>query len=815
MAKRYRPVDRDQSFLLPPDMREWLPEDHLAWLVIAVIAEIDTTAFHARPGRSWAGRSRYDPDMMLTLLVYAYANKVLSSRRIEALCAVDVAFRLICAGDAPDHVTLARFRRKNLAAFGDLFARVLVLCAQAGMARVGTVAIDGTKIAANASGDANRTEDWLRAQAADIAKDMAAAAEATDDRPGLDALRDAAEAGLFEAVWCLSPDRLARAYAYQVLVLDELTRFGVKVHFSDAPDLADDDPQAVLLTQVQGVIAEYEKAKIAERYRRGKLFRARAGEITTWKAPYGYRRIARSAATGPAHLEIYEPEAAVVRRIFTERAGGTTIREICRQLNTDAVPSPTGRPTWGHSTLSRLLRNEAFLGRVYYNRTETVAAPGTARRTRQVARSREEWISIDCPALVTDEQFQAASRVAHDNSQWSPRRAEPGQWLLKGLVKCGACRVGTNCHKMRGRNGTWHRYYYCRNHDPLRAGGEERRCPERNIRADALDEFVFDHVRAALTEPAVLLAGEQAIALTQPIPDDELLAVELARLDRKIDSATAERRRLVDLFQAGLIEMPELQRRSREVAARHHELSAKRNALATERTTLAHGNLLRQRMNDFAQQIRGVIDQLDRPQRQQLMRLLIEDVHVTGSHVQIQLRIPLDPPDPDSNGPHRRPGPKPTERSVSSQDRLRSLGGDDVGVVDEAVDHGAGDDVVTKHLAPAAEHLVAGDDQARPLISAGHQLEEQVCRFGFERDVAHLVDDQARVAAEADEFILQPACVMGGGEPVDPLARGREQHPMPGLAGTDRQTRREMRFPGPRCYQRDLTRSHRRRQRVQ
>jgi hypothetical protein len=107
---------------------------------------------------------------------------------------------------------------------------------------------------------------------------------------------------------------------------------------------------------------------------------------------------------------------------------------------------------------------------------------------------------------------------------------------------------------------------YCRNHDPLRAGGEDRRCPERNIRADALDEFVYDHVRAALTEPALLLAGEQAVTLTQPIPDDELLAAELARLHRKIDSAAAERRRLVDLFQAGLIDMPELQRRSREVA---------------------------------------------------------------------------------------------------------------------------------------------------------------------------------------------------------------------------------------------------------
>ena len=106
--------------------------------------------------------------------------------------------------------------------------------------------------------------------------------------------------------------------------------------------------------------------------------------------------------------------------------------------------------------------------------------------------------------IVTDDVFEAAGRVAVDNTQWSPRRAEPGQWLLKGLVKCGACGVGTNCHKMRGRNGTWHRYYYCRNHDPIRAGGQEHRCPERNIRADALDEFVFDQIRAsaAATRPA-------------------------------------------------------------------------------------------------------------------------------------------------------------------------------------------------------------------------------------------------------------------------------------------------------------------------
>src|ERR1700758_4142294 len=250
-------------------------------------------------------------------------------------------------------------------------------------------------------------------------------------RPGLDALRDAAEAGLVERVWCLSPDRLPPPPPHHGLVLHALNRFGVVVAFTDSPGLAADDPQSVLLTQVQGVIAEYEKAKIAERYRRGKLFRARAGEVVTWKAPYGYRRIPRSAATGQAHHQIYEPEAAVVRRIFSDRAAGTTVREICRRLNADGVPSPTGKPTWGTSTLGRLLCNEAYIGRVYYNRTESVPDRRPTRRSRQVPRDPNEWIPIDCPRIIPDELFQAAARVAADNAKWSPRRAVPGQWLLK------------------------------------------------------------------------------------------------------------------------------------------------------------------------------------------------------------------------------------------------------------------------------------------------------------------------------------------------------------------------------------------------
>jgi transposase len=169
MARGYLSVDRDQAFLLPPDMREWLPAGHVVWLVIEAVRRLDTSAFHARRRTGGAGAAGYDPDMMVALLVWAYANGITSSRRIERLCQQDVAFRVTCAGRAPDHVTIARFRQQFAETAADLFAQVLVLCARLGMGQVGVVALDGTKIAANASKDANRTEEGLRKLAAEMA----------------------------------------------------------------------------------------------------------------------------------------------------------------------------------------------------------------------------------------------------------------------------------------------------------------------------------------------------------------------------------------------------------------------------------------------------------------------------------------------------------------------------------------------------------------------------------------------------------------------------------------------------------------------
>ena len=173
MGQRFVACDREQSFLMPPDVREWLPENHLAWFVISAVGEMNLDAFYA--GYRFDGRSRppYDPAMMVALLLYAYARGVPSSRVIERACTEDVAFRVIAAQQRPDHATIARFVANHQDALAGLFGEVLTLCARSGLAKVGVIAVDGTKVQANAS--RNENLDYEQ-----IAREMVEQAIATD-----------------------------------------------------------------------------------------------------------------------------------------------------------------------------------------------------------------------------------------------------------------------------------------------------------------------------------------------------------------------------------------------------------------------------------------------------------------------------------------------------------------------------------------------------------------------------------------------------------------------------------------------------------
>lgn len=506
------------------------------------------------------------------------------------------------------------------------------------------------------------------------------------DRPGLDALRDQAEAGCFERVWCLTPDRLARNFAYQMLVIDELGRLGVDVRFVDAPPI-ENDTQARLLVQMQGVIAEYERAHSAERQRRGKLYKVRAGEAIFTKVPYGYRHVARSDATGAAHLEIYEPEAQVVRRIFDDYvAGGYSIREITRRLYADGIVSPTGRPIWASSTLGPLLRNSTYAGTAYWYRHETLPAKPGAKPTRR-RRPVEDWIAVPTPAIISPDTFEAARRRCEHNQAFSARRAPSDRWLLRGLVTCGPCGIKCTCTRAPTSRGGHNHYYSCAYHNELRAGGPERRCRERQIRADELDTFVFEQVRAALLRPDVLTAGQASVISRQPLPDDQLLGAQVARLERQVAATETEQRRLLDCYQVGMIELPELTRRTDDLKARRAHLATQHAQLIAARSELATENRLRHRVRDFAGTIAAGIDELDFTGRQRLLRLVVERVKVTGWQVEIHLRIPLDPPpQPAKSTPSPRPrSPRRTSRQprtaspkteVSSKDGLRSVGAD-------------------------------------------------------------------------------------------------------------------------------------------
>jgi transposase len=161
MTQNFIACDRDQELLLPPNLKEWLPEDHLAWFVLASTEEMDLSAFYGAYRNDGHGRAAHEPGMMLALLLYAYCKGQRSSRVIERECVEDVAYRVIAANQRPDHTTIARFRQRHEAALADLFSQVLELCAEAGMVKVGLIAIDGTKVHANASQHAARDYEQL------------------------------------------------------------------------------------------------------------------------------------------------------------------------------------------------------------------------------------------------------------------------------------------------------------------------------------------------------------------------------------------------------------------------------------------------------------------------------------------------------------------------------------------------------------------------------------------------------------------------------------------------------------------------------
>ncbi len=464
-------------------------------------------------------------------------------------------------------------------------------------------------------------------------------------RPGLEHLRDLAAEGQIEVILVYSPDRLSRKYAYQVLLLEEFGRCGVEVVFLKSPKAT--TPEAELLLQFQGMIAEYERAQIAERSRRGKRHRAKCGLINVLSgAPYGYHYIKKTDHSA-ASYEVYEKEAEVVRevyRLFTEES--MSLGGIARHLNHQGISTRTGQTRWERSVIGGMLKNPAYKGIACYGKTGVTERQRIIRPLRQRGgfsprcsshrdRPREEWIEIPVPAIVSDETFEQAQELLERNRRLS-RRNTKTPTLLQGLMVCSEC--GYSLYKSSTRTSKRKIYYYrCFGSDDYRFENG-RICTNRPIRQDYLDELVWQHVIGLLENP--VLIGEEIERRHQEALNSRSTQ---RRRDTLLKEATHVRNgmnKLLDAYQEGLIELEELRKRMPELKKREQVLNSQLQSLEA---TFEQSHLLELsvKVEDFLKRLRHSARSLSVLARKKVIRLMIKEVLVGLDKITIKHSIPI------------------------------------------------------------------------------------------------------------------------------------------------------------------------------
>jgi site-specific DNA recombinase len=473
-------------------------------------------------------------------------------------------------------------------------------------------------------------------------------------RPALERLRDAAAAGLLDRLYVLAPDRLSRRYAHQVLLIDEFRRAGADVVFLNRP--IGGTPEDDLLLQVQGVIAEYERARILERSRRGRRHAARSGLVSAFTgAPFGYRYVPRDQGGGCARFEVVEDEARVVRQIFAWIAcDRLSLREVCRRLDQAGCPRRHGAARWYASTIRGMLANPAYTGRAVYGRSRYLPPKPrlrplrghpqpSARATSRMPAPPEDWIEVPVPRLVDDELFEAAQAQLAENRKYKRERCCGQRWLLQGLTVCRCCgyayygKALLRCSRDRSKGQL--RYYRCVGSDGYRFGGTAV-CSNHAVRADRLEALVWEQVRQVLSDPHCV-AAEYRRRLTQA--HDGTAPDEVTRLDHQIASLQRGIGRLIDSYADGVISRAEFEPRIRGLKARVARLEEQRQ-MVLEAAQAEHDlSLLIGRLEDFAAKVQEGLDHLDWLGQRDIIRTIVRRVEISHDSTEVVFRVP--PPD--------------------------------------------------------------------------------------------------------------------------------------------------------------------------
>jgi len=473
---------------------------------------------------------------------------------------------------------------------------------------------------------------------------------ATFVRPGLERLRDAAAAGAIDRVYVHSPDRLARKYAYQVLLVDELEQCGVEVVFLNRQ--LGQSPEDDLLLQVQGMIAEYERAKILERSRRGKLHAARRGSVNVLSgAPYGYRYVSCHEGSGQASYEIILEQARIVRQIF-EWVGQDrlSIGEVRRRLQKQGIPTKTGKAYWDRTTVWGVLKNPAYKGTAAFGKTRTGPMKPRLRTQRgdpdQPRRPHstspvpiDQWHYIPVPAIVSEELFDTVQEQLAENKKRNRQGKRGARYLLQGLLVCKKCGyayygkpVSISAGKGKRRS---YAYYRCIGSDAYRFGGQ-RICGNKQMRTDLLEQSVWEDVCSLLRNPQ-RIEQEYKRRLTGKKKSVGWNGInQLRLLIKKVKRGIA---RLVDAYQDGLIDKSEFEPRMRKAKERLTKLRTEADKQANQEAQQKELRWVIGHLQEFADKVSSSLKELDWTRRREIIRVLVKHIEVNQETVRVVYRV--------------------------------------------------------------------------------------------------------------------------------------------------------------------------------
>jgi len=474
-----------------------------------------------------------------------------------------------------------------------------------------------------------------------------------EGRPGLERLRDVAYAGAIDRVYVHSPDRLARKYAYQVLLVDELAKAGVEVVFLN--HAISDSPEDELLLQMQGMIAEYERAKILERSRRGKRHAARNGSVNVLSgAPYGYRYISKQEGDGQARYEILEEEASVVRQVFQWIGrDGISIGEVRRRLHKQGAKTKKGKDWRDRATIWAMLKNPAYKVSAAFGKTpvgkrlpQLRPQRGHAEQPRKAYSTydtpAEEQESIPVPALVDEALFDAVADQLAENKRRNRQGGRGAKYLLQGLLQCACCGYSYYGKQLSrsGRHGKEidYAYYRCVGTDAYRFAGE-RVCDNKQVRTDLLEEAVWDDVCQLLRDPD-RVRREYERRLDGGSQQASARRKQLETTTYKVQRAIA---RLIDVYEEGLLTKEEFEPRIRASKSRLSRLQEEEKILSAEQSEQAQLHLVIDHLEAFQKQLANGLDELDWHARREVIRLLVKRVEIDRNEVRVIYKVSPPP----------------------------------------------------------------------------------------------------------------------------------------------------------------------------